>query len=331
MLTGELPLGYFEPPSQRIGSDPALDAVVLQAMSKDPQRRYQQARDLQRSMTSPATMKPNALVSKSPPSWRIAVNELLLLAFLILAAYIGCLLLVGGGLASESISDAAPPSREISGDLAKHIAMSLPAFFISFLFARVNVSSANHWHDLSPIQTLCVPILVTSYVVFGTLLLIVPGLFILLFGSLPLLADLETWSAFGKSFVETDRTSMLTSYWLRVYGVGALTAASWGVLLVFVLRQCAASLRKLFHPVDDTTGFAIARTAAYCAVGVLAPCGLALLLERGSVQQRQSAWCQDAHRAIGGRSRYGSRANPFLQTKFGILSAEQRRTGTCLA
>ena len=43
MLTGELPLGRFQPPSQRVQVDVRLDEVVLRALEKAPERRYQQA------------------------------------------------------------------------------------------------------------------------------------------------------------------------------------------------------------------------------------------------------------------------------------------------
>ncbi len=43
MLTGELPLGRFALPSQKVTVDVRLDDVVLRALEKEPQRRYQQA------------------------------------------------------------------------------------------------------------------------------------------------------------------------------------------------------------------------------------------------------------------------------------------------
>ena len=46
MLTGELPLGRFEPPSRKIQVDVRLDEVVLKTLEKDPARRYQQAEDV---------------------------------------------------------------------------------------------------------------------------------------------------------------------------------------------------------------------------------------------------------------------------------------------
>ncbi len=46
MLTGELPLGRFEVPSKKVEVDVRLDDVVLKALEKAPERRYQQAAEV---------------------------------------------------------------------------------------------------------------------------------------------------------------------------------------------------------------------------------------------------------------------------------------------
>jgi len=46
MLTGELPLGKFAPPSSVVRVDVRLDEVVLRALEKQPERRYQQASEV---------------------------------------------------------------------------------------------------------------------------------------------------------------------------------------------------------------------------------------------------------------------------------------------
>jgi len=46
LLTGELPLGRFAPPSQKYSLDVRLDEVVLRTLEKEPNRRYQQASDV---------------------------------------------------------------------------------------------------------------------------------------------------------------------------------------------------------------------------------------------------------------------------------------------
>ena len=46
MLTGELPLGKFQPPSKKVQVDVRLDEVVLHALEKEPERRYQHASEV---------------------------------------------------------------------------------------------------------------------------------------------------------------------------------------------------------------------------------------------------------------------------------------------
>jgi predicted Ser/Thr protein kinase len=46
MLTGELPLGRFSPPSQKAHVDARLDGVVLRTLEKEPERRYQRVSDV---------------------------------------------------------------------------------------------------------------------------------------------------------------------------------------------------------------------------------------------------------------------------------------------
>ncbi len=46
MLTGELPIGRFAPPSQKVRIDVRLDEVVLRALEKEPELRYQQASEV---------------------------------------------------------------------------------------------------------------------------------------------------------------------------------------------------------------------------------------------------------------------------------------------
>ena len=46
MLTGELPLGKFQPPSQKVQVDVRLDEVVHHSLEKEPKRRYQHASEV---------------------------------------------------------------------------------------------------------------------------------------------------------------------------------------------------------------------------------------------------------------------------------------------
>jgi predicted Ser/Thr protein kinase len=51
MLTGELPLGRFPAPSQRVGVDVRFDEVVLRALQKEPEKRYQRASEVRDDVT----------------------------------------------------------------------------------------------------------------------------------------------------------------------------------------------------------------------------------------------------------------------------------------
>ncbi len=94
LLTGELPLGRFSPPSQKSSLDARLDEVVLRALEKEPSLRYQQASEFKTGMQSFADgRKPhpsNAAGGESQLAFRIAYFVWLALAVT---------LLLGGGLA----------------------------------------------------------------------------------------------------------------------------------------------------------------------------------------------------------------------------------------
>ncbi len=55
MLTGELPLGKFAPPSRKVRLDVRLDEVVLHALEKEPDRRYQHASQVKTDVETIAT------------------------------------------------------------------------------------------------------------------------------------------------------------------------------------------------------------------------------------------------------------------------------------
>jgi hypothetical protein len=60
MLTGELPLGKFEKPSQKVHVDVRLDDVVLRTLEKEPNRRYQHVSEVKTEVETIATEKGEA-------------------------------------------------------------------------------------------------------------------------------------------------------------------------------------------------------------------------------------------------------------------------------
>jgi len=70
MLTGELPLGKFAPPSRKVEIDVRLDEVVLRALEKEPGLRYQQASEVRTQVqtiaASPGDGAPKAASAAAP-------------------------------------------------------------------------------------------------------------------------------------------------------------------------------------------------------------------------------------------------------------------------
>ena len=79
MLTGELPKGDFAPPSKKVVVDVRLDEVVLRAMEKRPELRYQQVSDVKTMVETIATTPPpsaaEATLAAKPDAWMWAPNQ----------------------------------------------------------------------------------------------------------------------------------------------------------------------------------------------------------------------------------------------------------------
>jgi tRNA A-37 threonylcarbamoyl transferase component Bud32 len=66
MLTGELPLGKFQPPSKKVQVDVRLDEVVLRALEKEPERRYQQASQVKTDVETIASTRAALAADRTP-------------------------------------------------------------------------------------------------------------------------------------------------------------------------------------------------------------------------------------------------------------------------
>jgi len=66
MLTGELPLGRFAPPSKRVEVDVRLDEVVLRSLEKERDRRYQQAAQIKTHVET-ISGSPQPSIVQTPP------------------------------------------------------------------------------------------------------------------------------------------------------------------------------------------------------------------------------------------------------------------------
>jgi len=64
LLTGEVPMGRFPLPSEKLHTDTRLDDIVLKAMDREPDRRYQQASHVKTDIES---LSPVGQISNRPP------------------------------------------------------------------------------------------------------------------------------------------------------------------------------------------------------------------------------------------------------------------------
>jgi hypothetical protein len=66
MLTGQLPLGRFAPPSKQVDIDARLDKVVLRSLESDPERRYQTANDVKTDLELATSQRADPAVQQPP-------------------------------------------------------------------------------------------------------------------------------------------------------------------------------------------------------------------------------------------------------------------------
>ena len=72
MLTGELPLGRFVPPSTKVQIDVRLDEVVLKALERQPELRYQKASEFKSDVD---TISSHPLIPGSAPAARVSTTN----------------------------------------------------------------------------------------------------------------------------------------------------------------------------------------------------------------------------------------------------------------
>ncbi|MGZ4965353.1 MAG: protein kinase domain-containing protein, partial [Limisphaerales bacterium] len=73
MLTGELPLGRFAAPSKKVQIDVRLDEIVLRALEKEPEQRYQHASQVKSEVETIAHTPPTPPVLAQDNGWQPAI------------------------------------------------------------------------------------------------------------------------------------------------------------------------------------------------------------------------------------------------------------------
>ncbi len=105
LLTSELPVGRFPPPSRRAVLDVRLDEVVLKTLEREPERRYQQVSDVKSDVEDVQNRRAPRLATRPVPSaptttvrgrsgWADPTLKLFLILVLALYALMGILALI---------------------------------------------------------------------------------------------------------------------------------------------------------------------------------------------------------------------------------------------
>jgi tRNA A-37 threonylcarbamoyl transferase component Bud32 len=139
LLTGELPLGRFAPPSRKVQIDVRLDEVVLRALEKEPEQRYQQASGLKTEVETiagavePSRVARNGSLTREndseTPAGR-ASHEPRRRGWILVAVWMlaGALLWVQARLVDQYLNDAGRLGRRGAADVATPLRQIFPAF-----------------------------------------------------------------------------------------------------------------------------------------------------------------------------------------------------------
>ena len=231
MLTGELPIGRFDPPSRKVIVDVRLDEVVLRTLQKEPGRRYQHVSDVGHEVEhisgthshGPAAgvrhrvraakhwcqdrlaaLKPamprGELQEPAAPATGVhrngGVREFL--------SWLGGRVSAGG----RAFCSAIRPGEFFIAMVATgvfiagfvemahsrrddDIVVGFLSIVLAFAFARGVMGRIGSWDELRPAQWLVLPPLTAGYLALGLLLLIWPGVMMALFGAAPLVIDVD--------------------------------------------------------------------------------------------------------------------------------------------
>ena len=106
LLTGELPLGRFSPPSRKAEIDVRLDEIVLRALEKEPSLRYQQVSELKTGVgnleESPLTRSPGGVRQEQQLAGKIA--RFIWLAVALTFCFVGGInLILASGTATQHV------------------------------------------------------------------------------------------------------------------------------------------------------------------------------------------------------------------------------------
>ena len=298
MLTGELPLGKFAPPSScKVEVDVRLDDVVLRTLEKDPERRYQHASQVK---TAVDTIVGSAAPPPPPPppaanaaalaqeilardytlsirscmrrGWKLLKGEFWPLVGItaLLLALLGFATSFGGASISHGENN---HSMEITSTLAMLVWGPLVGGLLFYFLKKIRrepatVETAFCGFSSQRFLHLFLAGFVTSLLTWLGFLLILPGIYLMIawMFTLPLVIDkqLDFWSA-----MELSR-KVVTKHWFKFFGFGIVMMLLMfaGVLALFigVFVMSPLMLAALMYAYEDIFG-GVTATAPPAAAG----------------------------------------------------------------
>jgi len=284
MLTGELPLGKFQPPSSRkVEVDVRLDDVVLRALEKDPQRRYQQVSQVKTAVdtiaSTAASPSPTAdaealareilarnynldIRSCLRRGWTLVRNNFWPLVGItaLLLALFSFVSLIGGSIRR---GPAGADSLEITSALALLVWGPLMGGLCSYFLKKIRGEKTTVETAFGGFSNRFLHLFLAGFVTIlltwvGFLCLIVPGIYLLVawMFTLPLVMDkrLDFWPA-----MELSR-KVVTKHWFKFLGFGILllllTFAGVLACVVGVFVMMPIVLAALMYAYEDIFGAA---------------------------------------------------------------------------
>ncbi len=297
MLTGELPLGKFSPPSSRkVEVDVRLDEVVLRALEKDPELRYQHASQVKTAVDTIASSAP-------PPPTPSAANSGALAQAILSRDYtldigscvrrgwallrgnfwplVGVTALQGAllgfassiGGASMRHGEFGGNSVEISSALAVLVWGPLMGGLFLYFLKKIRGETATVETAFSGFSNRFLHLFLAGFVTslltwLGFICFILPGIYLLIawMFAIPLVMDknLDFWSA-----MELSR-KVVTKHWWKLLGFALiLTLLAFAGVLALVVGVLVTSplvLASLMYAYEDIFG-GITATAATSPLG----------------------------------------------------------------
>jgi len=291
MLTGELPLGKFQPPSQKAQVDVRLDEVVLRALEKEPERRYQHVSEVKTQVEtiagSPAAAGPPAAPAGEIPARDYTLNvghclgrgwDLVRDDFWPLVGMSAFVLVVLSAAGSSEVVFS--PGNKSATTSILGILLSGPLlgglclYFLKKIRrepAGVETAFTGFRHPFP--HLVIAGFLVTLLTALGLLCLILPGiyLFVAWILTLPLIIDkrLEFWPAMQLS------RKIISRHWWKFFGfvivLGLIDLAGFVAFVVGIFIAFPVTLAALMYAYEDIVGRVESPSGASSSIPPIAP------------------------------------------------------------